>query len=191
MTTSPNRLIVIGGSAGSFQTVVKLLSVLPKDYPFPILLCLHRMRSVRHGFSDALSIKSNKKVIEPYDKQTIDNECIFLAPANYHLLVDPQGTLSLSTEELINNSRPAIDLLFESAAQSYRRNLLAILLSGANRDGAKGLQAVKKYKGTCIVQDPEESLISTMPSAALQTTEVDYTLDSDKIVEFVLNLAKH
>ncbi len=188
MTASPYRLIVIGGSAGSFQTVVKLLSSLPKDYALPIAFCLHRMRSVRNGFSDALSIKSSKSVVEPYDKQVIDNEAFFLAPANYHLLVEPCGTFALSTEDLTNNSRPSIDLLFESAAYAYGRGLVAILLSGANRDGAKGLQMVKKMKGLCIVQDPDESLIATMPLAALQITEVNHILSSDQIVDFVGDL---
>ncbi len=188
-TAPPHRLIIIGGSAGSFQTVVKLLSVLPKDFPLPVLLCLHRMRSIRHGFADALSIKSSKPVVEPDDKQVIDTKHIFLAPANYHILVE-NGIFSLSTEELCNNSRPAIDVAFESAAESYGRNLIAILLSGANRDGAKGMAAVKRHGGLCIVQDPTESLISTMPNAALQATVVDKVLTSDQIVDFVLKLAK-
>ena len=104
------KAIVIGGSAGSFQGVVKILSHLPKKFPLPIILCLHRLKHVRHGFVEALSIKSVIQVTEPYDKEAIKKGGVYLAPANYHMSVELGNYFALSTEEMVNNSRPAIDI---------------------------------------------------------------------------------
>lgn len=184
----PYRAIVIGGSAGSFQPITQMLARIPKAFPIPIFLCLHRLKHVRHGFVEALSIRSLKKVSEPTDKEQIRSNRVYLAPANYHMGVSPDHTIFLSTEPLLNNSRPAIDILFESAAHAYKSELLSILLSGANRDGAQGTRIVKQLSGTTIVQDPEESMINAMPSAALAATPVDHILTVEGIIEFILAL---
>lgn len=184
-TLGPYRAVVIGGSAGSFQPVVRLLSELPREFSLPLFLCLHRLKHVRHGFEEALSIKSIKPVREPADKELVASGQVYLAPANYHLLLEPQGHMALSTDELVNNARPSIDLLFESAAYAYGPHLLAILLSGANRDGAWGMRKVKELGGTVVVQAPESCMISTMPEAAMRETKVDLVLDVDGIVALV------
>lgn len=185
------RGIVIGGSAGSFQPITKILSVLPKDFPLPIFLCLHRLKHVRHGFVEALSIKSRKEIIEPFDKESIKRGAVYLAPANYHLTLELGNTVSLSTGELVNNSRPAIDLLFESAAYVYRDKLIGILLSGANKDGAYGMKKIKDREGLTIVQDPHESMINAMPNAAIEQTEIDHILKIDEIIDFILELDRN
>ncbi|WP_027000572.1 chemotaxis protein CheB [Eisenibacter elegans] len=182
------KAIAIGGSAGSFQVITKILNHLPKDFDIPIMMCLHRLRHVRHGFVEALNIKSSIEVQEPEDKQSVQRGGIYLAPANYHLQVDPGNTFSLSTDDLINNSRPAIDLMFHSAAAVYRHRLIAILLSGANRDGALGMKIAKDKGGLAIVQDPSECLIDTMPTAALKITPIDYQLNTDQIIRFLAEL---
>ncbi|WP_020527782.1 chemotaxis protein CheB [Flexithrix dorotheae] len=182
------KAIAIGGSAGSFQPITKILSVIPKDFPLPIFLCLHRLKHVRHGFVEALSIKSLKSIHEPFDKESIKRELVYLAPANYHLSIELGNTMSLSTEGLINNSRPAIDITLESAAYAYRDKLIGILMSGANKDGALGMQKIKDRGGLTIIQDPEESMISTMPNSALSVTEIDHVLKTDQIIEFLLEL---
>ncbi|MBX2840576.1 MAG: chemotaxis protein CheB [Flammeovirgaceae bacterium] len=184
------KAIAIGGSAGSFQPITKILSVIPKDFPLPIFLCLHRLKHVRHGFVEALSIKSLKPIHEPFDKESIKREQVYLAPANYHLSIELGNTMSLSTERLINNSRPAIDITLESAAYAYRDKLIGILMSGANKDGALGMQKIKDRGGLTMVQDPEESMISTMPNSALSVTEIDHVLKTDEIIEFILELDK-
>ncbi len=104
------KAVVIGGSAGSFQGVVKILAQLPKGFPLPIIMCLHRLKHVRNGFVEALSIKSVVQVTEPNDKETIKKGNVYLAPANYHMSVELGNHFALSTEEMINNSRPAIDI---------------------------------------------------------------------------------
>ncbi len=181
------RAIVIGGSAGSFQPITTLLRTIPEEFPLPLFLCLHRLKHVRNGFVEALSIKSNKEIHEPYDKESIKKKSVYLSPANYHMGLELGNTVSLSTEPLINNSRPAIDILFESAAHTYRDKLIGILLSGANRDGAAGMKAIKDKGGLCIVQDPDDSTINAMPNAALAATAVDFILPMDEIIQLLMN----
>lgn len=177
------KAIVIGGSAGSFQGITKILSHVPKDFPLPIIMCLHRLKHVRNGFIEALSIKSIKEVIEPCDKESVKRGQVYLAPANYHLSIELGHYFSLSTEEMVNNSRPSIDITLETAAFTYKDKLIGILLSGANKDGAYGMKKIKDYGGLTIVQDPADCMIDTMPSAALAMTQIDYTLKIDEVVK--------
>lgn len=185
------KAIVIGGSAGSFQPITKLLASLPKEFPVPLFLCLHRLKHVRHGFVEALSIKSQKTIIEPFDKEQIKKGFVYLAPANYHMGLELGNTIALSTDELINNSRPAIDVTFRTASYVYKDKLIGILLSGANKDGAEGMEHIKYHGGTTIIQDPDESMINTMPSSALARTEIDYILTTDEIINYLLKLNQH
>lgn len=184
------KAVVIGGSAGSFQGVVKILSHLPKGFPLPIIMCLHRLKHVRNGFVEALSIKSVVQVGEPNDKEPIKKGSVYLAPSNYHLSVELGNYFSLSTEEMVNNSRPAIDITLSSCAYVYKEKLVGILLSGANKDGAQGMKQIHERGGVTIVQDPTECMIDTMPKAALAVTSIDYTLKVDQIIEFLKELDK-
>ncbi|MCS6833548.1 MAG: chemotaxis protein CheB, partial [Flammeovirgaceae bacterium] len=127
----------------------------------------------------------------PYDKDTIKRGYVYLAPANYHLCIELGNTVALSSEELVNNSRPAIDLTFETAAYVFKDKLIGILLSGANKDGAEGMRYIKSKGGLTIVQDPEESMINTMPASAIARTKIDYILKVDEIIELLLELHKH
>jgi two-component system, chemotaxis family, protein-glutamate methylesterase/glutaminase len=185
------KAVVIGGSAGSFQGVVRILSNLPKKFPLPIIMCLHRLKHVRHGFVEALSIKSVVQVTEPNDKESIKKGSIYLAPANYHMSVELGHYFALSTEEMVNNSRPAIDITLGTSAYVYKDRLIGILLSGANRDGALGMRSVKERKGITIVQDPSECMIETMPRAALSVTNIDHILKVDQIIDFLCELEMH
>src|SRR6478609_419743 len=184
------KAVVIGGSAGSFQGVVKILSQLPKGFSLPIIMCLHRLKHVRHGFVEALSIKSVVQVTEPYDKEPIKKGNVYLAPANYHLSAELGNYFALSTEEMINNSRPAIDITLGTCAYVYKEKLVGILLSGANRDGASGMKQIHDRGGLTIVQEPTECMIDTMPKAALAVTKIDHVLKVDQIVEFLKELDK-
>jgi two-component system chemotaxis response regulator CheB len=181
--------IAIGGSAGSFQPITNMLANIPADFPLPIFLCLHRLKHVKHGFVEALSIKSNKPISEPIDKEAVKPGHVYLAPANYHMSVSDDQHLSLSTEELVNNSRPSIDLTLASAAAAYRNGLIGILMSGANRDGAEGMYFVHEYGGLTVVQDPDDSMINTMPASAMAATKIDLVLKAEEIVDFLLELA--
>ncbi len=179
------KAVIIGGSAGSFPVVTKILGSLSDNVKYPVFLCLHRLKHVRSGFVETLSIKSNIKIVEPYDKEHIRAGTAYLAPANYHMFIEIGNTIALSTEEVVNHSRPSIDLSFITAGKSYREKLLAIILSGANKDGAYGMKRIKELSGTTIVQDPKECEVKTMTESALKITKVDYIYNSDKIVHYL------
>ena len=182
------KAIVIGGSAGSFQGIIKILAQIPTDFSLPIIIAMHRLKHVRHGFAEVVSMKSNLKIVEPEDKETIRKGMVYLAPANYHMSVELGNHFSLSTEEMVNNSRPAIDITLSSAAYVYRNRLVGILLSGANRDGGLGMKSIKDKGGLTIVQEPAECMIDTMPKAALELTQIDHSLKIEGIVEFITEL---
>ncbi len=182
------KLIIIGGSAGSFQIVTRIISGLPEDYPTPLVLVLHRLKHVKHGFIETLSVKSNIPIAEPFDKEKIKSGNIYVAPANYHLYIEVAGTFALSTEEPVNHSRPSIDLTFMTGGYAYKNKCTGIILSGANKDGAEGLKKIKDYGGTTIVQDPSSAQMPTMPIAAIEKTKnVDHILNSEGILKFLLS----
>lgn len=179
---------MIGGSAGSFQVVSKILNALPENFPLPVFLCLHRLKHIRSGFVEALSIKSNIPVIEPNDKELVKAGRAYLAPANYHMFIELGNRIALSTEEQVNHSRPSIDLSFFTAAQAYRDGLVGIILSGANKDGALGIKKIHDLKGLTIVQDPLDCQVKTMTEAAINSSPVDYVLKTSGIIDFLLKL---
>jgi two-component system, chemotaxis family, protein-glutamate methylesterase/glutaminase len=182
------KAVVIGGSAGSFQIVANILTALPKDFDMPIFLCLHRLKHVRSGFVEALSLKASIQVVEPFDKEPIKAGKAYLAPANYHMYIELGNRLALSTEEPVHHSRPSIDLSFITAAQAYRNKLVGVILSGANKDGAYGLKKVSDLGGLTIVQDPNDCEVKTMTEAALQLTKVNHVLSSEKIINYLSRL---
>ena len=183
-----HKAVIIGGSAGSFQVVTKILSVIPVNFPLPLLLCFHRLKHVRSGFVEALSLKSQIPVVEPFDKEQLKPGRAYLAPANYHMYVELANRIALSTEDTVNHSRPSIDLSFITAAQAYREKLIGIILSGANRDGAYGLKKVHDFGGMTIVQDPNECEVKTMTQSALQLTKVDFVYTTSQIINLLLTI---
>lgn len=189
MNILPNKdiykAVVIGGSAGSFQVISKILSEINPKFDLPIIMALHRLKHVRNGFVEALSIKSKKTIIEPSDKESIKKGMVYLAPANYHLCVELGNHFSLSTEEMVNNSRPAIDITIDTTSYVYKQKVIGILLSGANKDGAVGMKRLKDRGGYTIVQDPKECTITTMPEAALEITTIDQILKTNEIIQFL------
>lgn len=182
------KAVVIGGSAGSFNVLVNILSRLPENFSLPIIICCHRLKHVRSGFIEALQIKSKLRISEPDDKDPIRKGEVYVAPANYHMSVEVGNYFSLSTEEMQNNSRPAIDITFETCSYVYRNKVIGILLTGANKDGAKGMKSIKDHGGITVVQDPKECTIDTMPKAAIAATEIDLILKVDEIIAFLNQL---
>ena len=181
-------LIAIGGSAGSFSVVSRILSQIKPDFNIPMVVCLHRLKHVRSGLIEGLSLKSRIKLIEPYDKEKIEHNIVYVAPSNYHLFVEYDGTFSLSTEDVLNHSRPAIDYTLSSAGYAYREKTLGILLTGANKDGAQGMKDIYDKKGYTIVQDPATSDVDTMPKSALRLFTPDKILSPAEIVQFLNTL---
>ena len=185
MDTQKFQVVVIGGSAGSFPVINAILSNLPDSRHYPVILCLHRLKQVRHGFKEALALHSKWEIREPDDKERALKGTVYLAPANYHLLFDYDNRFALNIDAPINHSRPAIDITCETASYWYRSRLLGILLSGANKDGASGLKKIRDRNGITIVQDPEEAQIATMPNAALNLSAAMHTMDTTNIIGFL------
>ena len=154
-------------------------------------MCLHRLKHVRNGFVEALNIKSVMQVTEPYDKENVKKGKVYLAPANYHMSVELGNYFSLSTEDMVNNSRPAIDITLGTCGYVFKDRLVGILLSGANKDGALGMKHIKDKGGLTIVQDPKECMIETMPVAAMNVTQIDHVMKVEEIIEFLKELNSH
>jgi len=184
------KILVIGGSAGSFVLVRKILEALPGTFPLPIVLCLHRRRDISNGFVESLNPVSKLKVLEPCDKDPIQRGHVYLDPSNYHMFIERGETFALSTEKEENYSRPSIDLTFESAGKVYGKRMIGIMLSGANSDGAKGILSSKNNGAYTIIQDPEEALFDTMPREALKLVSPDEILSCDGIISFLKSLVK-
>lgn len=151
---------------------------------------MHRLKHIRHGFVEALSIKSRVKVLEPEDKEQIRRSKVYLAPANYHMYIELGNSIALSTEEMLNNSRPSIDITLSSCAYTYKDKLIGILLSGANKDGALGMKHIADKGGLTLVQDPKECVITTMPDAALALSKMDYVLGVDALISAVQRIGE-
>lgn len=182
------KVVVIGGSAGSFALMADLLSKLKPTFELPIILCMHRLKHIRSGFVESLSVNSALPVVEPNDKEKIEKGKVYLAPSNYHMFVEFDGTLSLTIEDTNNYSRPSIDYTLSSAANAYRERCLGIILTGANKDGAKGLKDIADRKGYTIVQDPATAEVDTMPKSALRIMTPNAIMSPEQIIDFLNEL---
>jgi two-component system chemotaxis response regulator CheB len=182
------KCVVIGGSAGSLQVILHILSHLHHDFSIPIIIVLHRKNDQESELIEVLRYRSGLAIKEGDDKEEIKAATAYLAPADYHLLIEKNRTISLDGSEKVHFSRPSIDVTFQTAAETYGSGLVAILLSGANADGTEGLQHVHRYKGITIVQDPEEAITPFMPQNAIAHKLADEILDTKGIVDFLNQL---
>jgi len=178
-----SKAIVIGGSAGSFKVVTKIISLLPKNIGFPVFISLHRLRSIRIGFAETLGIFSTLQIVEPSDKELIEPNKIYIAPSNYHMYILQNGRIGLSVEEELNHSRPSIDMTFITASEFFKKNLLGIILSGANNDGANGLLKIKENGGLTIAQQPKECEVSVMPLSCIENNSAGKILTINEIIK--------
>lgn len=167
MSDAVTRAVVIGASAGAIQALSEILPALPADFAVPILIVVHIPANRNNVLTPLFEQKCRMRVCEAQDKEPALGGVIYFAPPDYHLLVEAEGTLSLSGDEQVLYSRPSIDVLFESAADAYGPAVIGIILTGANRDGAKGLKAIAAAGGTALVQEPDSAYAGAMPRAAL------------------------
>ncbi|MCG2659761.1 MAG: chemotaxis protein CheB [Kiritimatiellae bacterium] len=181
-------IIVIGGSQGGLKALEAILPALPAAFPLPVVAVLHRMPLEEDRLVPLLQRICLLPVVEAEDKTQIEAGKVAIAPADYHLLVE-NGAFVLSIDESVQYSRPSIDVLFESAADAYGEGVTAVLLTGANEDGARGMAAVKKAGGVTIAQDPETAEAPKMPQAAIDAGAADRVLSLQEIVEFLAALA--
>ncbi|AKZ62576.1 chemotaxis protein CheB [Herbaspirillum hiltneri N3] len=173
--------VVIGTSAGGVDALSVLLPALPGSSKAAVFVVLHLPRDRPSLLVDIFAPKCRMAVREASDKEPVEAGTIYFAPPDYHLLIDAGPQLALSSDEPVNFSRPAIDVLFESAADEYGERLLGIVLTGGNQDGAAGLQAIRAAGGMTVVQEPETAHVRYMPELALQQGEVDYVLTLEQI----------
>lgn len=168
MSDGGRDLVAVGASWGGLDALRTLLGALPAELGAPVVVAQHRSpESHATALRDLLGAATRLHVCEAGDKERLERGKVYLAPPDYHLLVEDDLTLALSTDELVMWARPSIDVLFQSAAEAYRERCAAVVLTGANADGAAGLERVVELGGAALVQDPETALRAEMPRAAL------------------------
>jgi two-component system chemotaxis response regulator CheB len=179
------ELICIGASWGGLDAVGAVLSDLSEEIDVPIVVAQHRHVSTTRGaLAELLHLRVRRPVQDAEDKMPIEPGNVYLAPPDYHLLVQ-RGSFALSTDERVQYARPSIDVLFESAAYAYGVGVIGIILTGSNEDGAAGLAAVKQRGGVAVIQDPQEAVRRAMPDAAIAATAADAVLPLGEIAKFV------
>lgn len=183
------ELIVIGCSLGGMRALQQILSALPKDFVTPIAVAQHRHKASNEGLPAFFRRETHLCVVDADDKQEIKQNCVYFAPADYHLLIE-KGEFSLSVDEAVAFSRPSIDVMFESAADAYGDRLVGVVLTGSNADGARGAARIKKRGGFVIAQDPATAEAPEMPQAAVETGQVDRILPLDRIGPFLIELSR-
>ena len=188
MNDTGYKCIVIGVSAGGMDALERICKKIPEKFPLPIIVVQHLHSSQKGFLFEHLNSLCSLTVKDADEKEPIETGFMYFAPANYHLLVEDEKILSLSVDEKVNFSRPSIDVLFESAAYVYTNSLIGIVLTGANNDGALGLNIIKNNGGLTIVQNPEDASSPFMPNAAISMTSVDFILKLDEIVPLLLKI---
>lgn len=175
------KVVVIGGSAGSLEIVLDIITALPSNPQAVFIIILHRKNDKDSILENLISHKTSLVVTEVEDKEPIVINRIYIAPPDYHLLIENEDCFSLDSSEKVNFSRPSIDVSFESAAEIFRERVIGILLSGANADGANGLSTIKKMGGHTIVQNPRSAEVGFMPQQAIKLGVVDKVMDASQI----------
>jgi two-component system, chemotaxis family, protein-glutamate methylesterase/glutaminase len=188
MSTQGIQVIVIGGSAGAIEALCTILPSLPADFSLPLVAVLHQHPQRLSVLTSVLAARCALRVKEAEDKEPLAPATLYLAPPDYHLLLERTRRCSLSMDAPVHFSRPSIDVLFESAADSIGSGLVGLLLTGANEDGARGLARIKANGGAVIVQSPASASVPTMPEAGLRLAAADQVLPLSEIGPFLAQL---
>lgn len=183
-------VVAIASSAGGIAALFKVLGALPADLPVPVLVVQHLDPRHKTVLAELLSRRTELRVKLAEAGETITPGTVYIAPPNFHLLIEPRGVLDLSGSELVHFVRPSADLLFESVAGAYGSRAIACVLTGSGSDGATGVSAVKSRGGTVVVQDPEDAEFKGMPSAAVATGDVDLVVPLDEIAGVIRGLVE-
>ena len=181
------EIVVVGTSTGGLKALQVLLAGLPEDFPLPMVIVQHRGKDSEIGLCEFLSRSSALPVTEPEDKEPVLPAHAYLAPRDYHLMIEKKS-FALSTESPVVFARPSIDVLFKSAADEYNERTIGVILTGANRDGARGLAEIKSRGGLTVVEEPASATCPEMPEAAIARTKVDLILPLDEIASQLYQL---
>ena len=179
------EVVVIGVSAGGLEALNVLLPLLSAHFRMAVIIVQHLHPHSNDYWIQALHTKCRITVKQADEKEPIFPGTVYLAPPNYHLLIEEDRTFSLAIFERVNYARPSVDVLFETAAEVYGTNVIGIILTGANTDGSKGLKTIKEFGGLAIVQEPSTAEVPSMPKAAIEATTVDYVLPLHDIAELL------
>ncbi len=182
------KALIIGGSAGSLEVLLKVLPALKPIITFPIVIVVHRKKGADSLLADLLTTKTILKVKEAEEKDILQPATIYIVPSDYHLLIEKNLTFSLDYSEKVNYSRPSIDVTFNSAAEVYGDKLVCLLLSGSNSDGVNGLIATSRYGGETAVQEPTSAQVDYMPRQAILKAKIDHILPIGDMAEYINNL---
>jgi len=188
MSGGASKAVVIGASAGAVQALQTILPALAADYGLPVLVVVHVPPDRANMLVPLLQARCEIVVKEAEDKEAIIPGAVYFAPSDYHLLVETEESLALSIDEAVNYSRPSIDVLFESAADTYGPGLVGVVLTGANHDGAAGLKAIVAAGGLAVVEDPAGAYATAMPLAALEACPSAMIMNLDAIASYLSNL---
>jgi len=176
-------IVLLGGSAGSFKIIFQLAKNFSLQLNKTVIIVIHRKKNFFSEIEDLFSQNIRIMFKEISDKDKINKNTVYIAPANYHTLIEKDGYFSLDVSEAVWYSKPSIDVTFESAADIYKDRCIAILMSGANQDGAEGLLKLRNSGALTIVQDPADAEMPPMPAAAIDINAAEYILRSDEIIE--------
>lgn len=189
-TTHPFDIVALAASAGGLKAISEVVSGLPAEFPAPIVVVQHLYPKSLSHMAAILSRRTSLQVQQAQEGDRLKPGTIYIAPPNYHLLVNPDRTLSLNQSEVVHFVRPSADSLFESVAHSYKNRAIAVVLTGTGQDGSTGVQTVKAMGGKVIVQDQETCEFFGMPGAAIETGVVDFVLPLSKISSALIALVK-
>ena len=178
-------VLLLGGSAGSFNLIFQVVKNLPPHLNKTVIIVIHRKKNFQSDIERMFSVNSRMPLKEISDKDKIDKNTVYIAPANYHTLIEKGGYFSLDVSEAVWFSKPSIDVTFDSAADVYKERCTAILFSGANQDGAQGMLKLKNAGSLTIAQDPSGAEMPEMPGAAINLNAVDYVLGTNEIFELL------
>jgi two-component system chemotaxis response regulator CheB len=182
-----SKMLLLGGSAGSFKLLFRLVKLLPHDFNKTVVIIIHRKKNFFSEIEKLFAENSRMLLKEISDKEPIESNAIYIAPANYHTLMEKNGFFSLDVSEAIWYSKPSIDVTFESAADAFGKSCTAILFSGANQDGAEGLLKLRQSGALTIAQHPEDAEMAEMPNAAISIDGAEYILRTTEIFELLQN----
>ena len=183
--------IVIGVSSGGMAALKYLFSALPVDFGQAIIVVQHISARSDNQWIKLLNDLSNINIKEADEKENIEPGNVYIAPSNYHLLIEKEKTFSFTIDDRVNFARPSIDVLFESAAEAYKNKLIGIVLTGSNNDGSNGIKRIKECGGLAIIQDPSTAESSYMPSSAISAIQPDYILSLENIAKLLIKLNRN
>jgi two-component system chemotaxis response regulator CheB len=181
-------IVAMASSAGGLTALSEVLSALPADFTAAVVVVQHLDPRHRSLMADILSRRTSLQVRQAEEGDHLQPGTVYIAPPNRHLLVNSDGTLSLTQSELVHFVRPSADLLFESVAASFKDRAIAVVLTGSGKDGSMGVGAIKKMGGTVLAQDEKTSEFFGMPGAAIKTKNVDFVLPLDEITSALVSL---